>query len=231
MAAEPEQILVDGDIPVILRRSARARRMTLRVARAGGGVVLTLPVSASLSAGLGFAESRADWLREARSKMPVLRPVGHGTLLTVQGSVLRVTPGDVRSLRVEGDALIVPGARDAGPVVAAWLKQLARQRLVAACDHYAAMIDRPYHAITLRDTRSRWGSCTHDGRLMFSWRLAMAPRAVLDYVAAHEVAHLRHMDHSADFWRTTRALMPDYDIHREWLRKHGSDLQAWIFTR
>lgn len=230
MSAEPSQIVIDGDIAVSLRRSARARRMTLRVARAGGGVVLTLPVAATLAAGQDFAQSRADWLRKTRAMMPALRQVGLGVMLPVQGRALRVTAGAQRRVQVTEDALLIPQGRPAGPVVAAWLKHLARQRLVVACDRYAAMIGRPYRAITLRDTRSRWGSCTHDGRLMFSWRLAMAPDTVLDYVAAHEVAHLRHMDHSDKFWAATRFLMPDYDLHRTWLRQHGSDLHAWTFT-
>ena len=92
--------------------------------------------------------------------------------------------------------------------------------LRAACDRHAAALGRSYQAIVLRDTRSRWGSCTSDGRLMFSWRLAMAPLAVLDYVAAHEVAHLRHMDHSPRFWAAVAGLVPDYAQHRDWLRRH-----------
>lgn len=226
---QDDRFLVDGDIPVLLRRSSRARRMTLRVTRAEGQVVLTLPLRASLTEGRAFAESRAGWLRQVRAKMPPPSIVVHGALLPVEGFGLTVTPAPVRAVRVEGGQLLVPHGRPAGVVVAAYLKHLAHARLVPACDRHAARLGRKFRAISLRDTRSRWGSCTHDGRLMFSWRLAMAPPMVLDYVAAHEVAHLAHMDHSDEFWATTAHLVPDYRHHRNWLKQNGHDLMAWRF--
>ena len=222
-------ILVGGDIPVILRRSARARRMTLRVARAGGEVVLTLPNRASVQDGRAFAESRAEWLRRMRAQMPALQIAAHGVALPVEGQARLITPADERRVRLADGALMVPRSRPAGVVVAAFLKHLAHARLTAACDRHAAALGRKFRAISLRDTRSRWGSCTHDGRLMFSWRLAMAPPEVLDYVAAHEVAHLAHMDHSPAFWAATARLMPDYAQRRAWLRAHGHELLAWRF--
>ncbi|MTH33820.1 DUF45 domain-containing protein [Paracoccus limosus] len=228
--ATAQGFTVGGDIPVLLRRSARARRMTLRVTRAEGQVVLTLPLRASLSEGRAFAESRADWLRRVRADLPRAQIVGPGVLLPVEGQLLRITPAPLRAARIEGEALLVPGARPAGPAAAAFLKHLAHARLVAASDRHAARLGRGFRSISLRDTRSRWGSCTHDGRLMYSWRLAMAPPAVLDYVAAHEVAHLLHMDHSPAFWAATARLVPDWQEHRGWLRQNGTDLLAWRFA-
>lgn len=221
---------VGGDIPVLLRRSARARRMTLRVTRAEGQVVLTLPMRASLSEGRAFAESRTDWLRRVRADLPPARIVAPGALLPVEGRLLAITPAALRAVRIEGGALLVPQGRPVGTVVAAFLKHLAHARLVAAADRHAAALGRGFRSISLRDTRSRWGSCTHDGRLMFSWRLAMAPPEVLDYVAGHEVAHLAHMDHSPAFWATTARLVPDWQPKRAWLRQHGADLLAWRFA-
>lgn len=221
---------VGGDIPVLLRRSARARRMTLRVTRAEGQVVLTLPMRASLSEGRAFAESRADWLRRVRADLPQAQIVAPGVLLPVEGRLLRITPAPLRSTRAEGDLLLVPETRPTGASVAAFLKHLAHTRLVAASDRHAMQLGRGFRSISLRDTRSRWGSCTHDGRLMFSWRLAMAPPEVLDYVAAHEVAHLAHMDHSPAFWAATGRLVPDWQMHRAWLRQNGPDLLAWRFA-
>lgn len=225
-----ESFIVDGDIPVELRRSSRARRMTLRVSRSEGRVFLTLPARASLTEGRAFAQSRAEWLRRMRAELPPTCVVAHGVLLPVEGRLLRLTPATVRVAQLQGDALLLPQARPAGIVTAAWLKHLAHARLVAACDRHAARLGRPFRALALRDTRSRWGSCTHDGRLMFSWRLAMAPPQVLDYVAAHEVAHLAHMDHSAAFWAATGRLMPDYALHRAWLKRNGSELMRWRFV-
>lgn len=222
-------ITVDGDIAVALRRNARARRMTLRVSRVDGGVVLTLPPRVTDAEGAAFAASRAGWLRQARAAMPAGQVAAFGAALPVEGVPLALTPAPVRSARVEGGALLLPQTRAPGPVAEAWLKHLARDRLAASCDRHAAALGRGFAAITLRDTRSRWGSCTSDGRLMFSWRLAMAPPEVLDYVAAHEVAHLAHMDHSPRFWGAVERLLPGYAAHRAWLRRHGGGLMAWRF--
>jgi hypothetical protein len=106
---------------------------------------------------------------------------------------------------------------------------VARDRLAGACDDYAARLGKPYARITMRDTRSRWGSCTSDGALMFSWRLIMTPPEVLDYVAAHEVAHLAEMNHSPAFWAVVAQLCPGYAPLRDWLKREGGALQAIRF--
>lgn len=224
-----EAFIIGNGMRITCRRSARARRMVLRVPRDGGPVVLTLPAHVALSDGAAFAESKARWLLQAAERRPAPSIVRHGAALPVAGVPLVLAPAAVRAAAIAGDALLLPAGRPAGPVAQAFLKHRAMQQLRAACDRHAAALGRPYRAIVLRDTRSRWGSCTSDGRLMFSWRLAMAPPAVLDYVAAHEVAHLRHMDHSPRFWAAVAGLMPGYARHRDWLRRHGSDLMAWQF--
>lgn len=109
------------------------------------------------------------------------------------------------------------------------LKCLARDRLAEATDRHAASIGRQVRRITLRDTRSRWGSCTSEGNLMFSWRLILAPPEVLDYVAAHEVAHLVHMDHSRAFWAQVERLFPPHEPARAWLKREGTGLHRWRF--
>jgi predicted metal-dependent hydrolase len=125
--------------------------------------------------------------------------------------------------------LVVPGPGAAGPRIAAWLKLRARDALAPAVRRYAGMVGREAGVINLRDTRSRWGSCSSTGRLGFSWRLAMAPAEVLDYVAAHEVAHLVEMNHAPAFWDQVERLMPDYRRHRAWLRHEGGRLHAYSF--
>lgn len=223
-------ITIDNGMRILLRRSARARRMVLRVPRDGGTAVLTLPRHVPDSEGRAFAESRAGWLAEAVARVPGARLAVADAVLPVEGRGMRLTFAPVRMARIEGEALLLPQARPVGPVVQGFLKYLAQQRLAVACDRYAAALGRPFRMIALRDTKSRWGSCSADGRLMFSWRLAMAPPQVLDYVAAHEVAHLAHMDHSPRFWSTVEALMPGHAPHRAWLRRHGADLMAWKFS-
>ncbi|WP_246026749.1 M48 family metallopeptidase [Paracoccus luteus] len=229
MDGQGTDVVVAAGIAVAVRRSARARRITLRVSRADHAVTLTLPARLPQAEGLAFLRAREGWLRRALDALPPPALVVAGAIVPVGGEGLAVTPAAVRAPRVAAGALLVPSGRPPGASVEAFLKHSARADLARACDRHAAALGRRFTAITLRDTRSRWGSCTHDGRLMFSWRLAMAPAAVLDYVAAHEVAHLAHMDHSPAFWAAVGRLMPDYAERRAWLRQHGGGLQSWRF--
>lgn len=220
----------DPPLEITLRRSARARRFSLRVSRLDGRVTLSMPARAREAEALAFAREKEGWLRQAvRGAGETLR-VAPGMLLPFEGRQLTVAGAQVRAVRVDGDAILVPeGLSNVAPRVLAFLKLAARQRLQAASETHAAAIGRRFTRLTLRDTRSRWGSCTVDGRLMYSWRLIMAPPEVLDYVAAHEVAHLVEMNHSPDFWAVVAGLMPDYARHRRWLRTHGPALHRVDF--
>ncbi|MFV0291935.1 MAG: M48 family metallopeptidase [Paracoccus sp. (in: a-proteobacteria)] len=223
-----EQIEIDG-IKITVRRNVRARRMTLRVLRTGGDVVLTLPPRASLKAGREFVMSRSDWLRRTVATMPPVQKVDEGACLPVSGRGRQICIMPVNRVQIQDDILAIPLGKPIGPTIQAWLRHQAHAALREAVDRHAGKLGRQPRAISLRDTRSRWGSCTSDGRLMFSWRLAMAPPEVLDYVAAHEVAHMAHMDHSSRFWAQVESLMPGYTPHRAWLRDHGVGLQVWRF--
>jgi predicted metal-dependent hydrolase len=217
-------------IEITLRRSARARRFSLRVSQADGRVTLSLPARAQEAEAMAFAHAQEGWIRAALAKMPVLGVVGIGSVIPVQGRMMQVQSEAGRSIRIEGDALLVPGNPDrAGVRVATYLRVLARDRLAQATDHYAAAVGRRVTRITLRDTRSRWGSCTADGSLMYSWRLIMAPPRVLDYVAAHEVAHLIQMNHSAAYWAVVEQIFPGWQTERAWLKRQGGALQAYRF--
>ena len=220
----------DPPIEITLRRSARTRRFSLRVSRMDGRVTLTLPPRAREGEAMAFAATQEAWLRHALAGLPAVAGVTLGTEVPVEGRMLRMTAGAGRVVRIEGDALLVPGdAAQAGRRVQAFLKALARTRLAAASDRYAALVGRSFVAMSLRDPQSRWGSCTADGALMYSWRLVMAPPDVLDYVAAHEVAHLVEMNHSPAFWAVVARLRPDWQRQRDWLRTRGGDLQGYRF--
>jgi hypothetical protein len=218
-------------VEITLRRSARARRFSLRVSRLDGRVTLTLPAGAAEAEALAFARSKAAWIGTALENLAPLRPVRFGTALPFEGQALTITPGAVRAPRVAVPALLVPPDPERlAARLAAFLRLAARQRLQAACMRHAESLGRPFTALTLRDTRSRWGSCAADGSLMFSWRLIMAPPEVLDYVAAHEVAHLAEMNHSPAFWAVVARLCPGYAAPRAWLRRNGAALHAHRFT-
>jgi predicted metal-dependent hydrolase len=226
-------LLLSGfpEISITIKRSTRARRFSLRVSQSTGQVSLSMPMRAPLAEASAFARAQEGWIRAALARMPAVQRVAVGAEIPVEGRLLRIESGAGRSVRVEGDALIVPGdpARVAARV-AAYLKVRARDRLVAASDHYAAQIGRRVAQVSLRDTRSRWGSCTSDGSLMYSWRLIMAPPRVLDYVAAHEVAHMLEMNHSPRFWALVERLFPQWQVERAWLRREGGALQSIRFA-
>jgi predicted metal-dependent hydrolase len=226
--------LVHGNPPVALtlRRSARARRLSLRVSALDGQVTLTVPHGVSEAEALGFARSRADWLRQTLAAQPDRVDIVPGAILPVEGAMLRIAPGAGRQVRLAGDVIHVPGTGDMlAPRLRAWLRARARDRLAAASDLYAARLGLGYSRLTLRDTRSRWGSCSAQGALSYSWRLILAPPEVLDYVAAHEVAHLAEMNHSPAFWAVVARLRPDYAVPRAWLRREGAGLHRYRFDR
>ena len=227
------QHILHGNPPVTvnLRRSARARRISLRVSGLDGRVTLTLPKGVSEREAMAFAQEKADWLRGHVAKNPGEVAVGLGAVLPVAGHDRTIVAGNGRQVQLSEGAIMVPGASDRiGARLQGWLKAQARDRLAQASDHYATRLGRSYSGLTIRDTRSRWGSCSSRGGLMYSWRLIMAPPEVLDYVAAHEVAHLDQMNHSPAFWAVVQDLYGPYKEPRTWLRHNGSTLHRFRFT-
>lgn len=216
-------------VEVHIRRSARARRLSLRVSQLDGKVTLTMPDFTPTDEAGRFLRDHEDWIKKALANQKPVVPVRMGAELPVEGRMRRITAGTGRAARLFPDHIEAPEAR-VGPAVEALLKALARERLVTASSRYAEALGREFQRITLRDTRSRWGSCSYAGNLMYSWRLILAPGEVLDYVAAHEVAHLAHMDHSRAFWATVAELCPDYDTPRRWLRREGAGLHGYRFS-
>jgi predicted metal-dependent hydrolase len=217
------------DVEVRLRRSPRARRMSLRVSRLDGRVTLSVPPALKLDEAIAFLREKSDWVLGHLAERRAAVAVVPGAVVPVEGRSVTLCPASLRGPRIEDGRMLISAARPAGPQAVAYLKALARERLSGACDRHAAALGRRYRRLTLRDTRSRWGSCTCAGDLMFSWRLAMAPPEVLDYVAAHEVAHLAEMNHSPAFWQVVRDLCPDFAEHRGWLRHQGAELHRYRF--
>lgn len=227
----PQRHILPGGPEIALRRSVRARRYSLRVPSTGGLPILTIPASANPEEALRFALSRRGWLLRQLRARPERVTVSHGTWLPLQGHEVEIVPGRGRAIVRSGNLLQVPGPQDrVGPRVANWLKSAAAEALHHAAGHHAARLNRHVAKLDLRDTKGRWGSCSSAGRLMFSWRLVMAPEAVLDYVAAHEAAHLREMNHSARFWDLVAQLCPDHERQRMWLRDHGATLHRYDFA-
>lgn len=226
------QVTLPGNPPVeiTLRRNARARRISLRVSALDGRVTLSMPQRIRTDEALAFAEEKADWIRgHLAGRQAEIRPAIGGTI-DFEGQALPLVAGGRRAARMVGGAIEVAGPDHMVPArLKAFLKLAARRRLQDASARYAAALARTHGRITLRDTRSRWGSCTANGDLMYSWRLIMAPPEVLDYVAAHEVSHLVELNHSPAYWRVVEGICPGYAAARAWLRRNGHGLHRFRF--
>lgn len=232
---EPSELSVDGrSVPVLLKRNPRARRFIIRIDETGSRVVITLPMRASQKRAMEFARSQAGWIIDRLAAAPVAQPFIDGASLPVRAEAHRIvhTPqgrGVKAGYDAAGDRIIeVAGApTHLARRLGDWLKAEARRELVAASHAYAEALEVKFRRVSIRDPASRWGSCSAKGDLSYSWRLILAPSFVLRYVAAHEVAHLVELNHSARFWTVVRKLNPDVAAARRWMRLHGRDLHRY----
>jgi predicted metal-dependent hydrolase len=221
-----------GVIAVTLRRNPRARNYTLRIGGPSRPPTLTVPPRGSLSGARRFLDRHSAWLKRQVARVPATMAINEGAAIPIRGALHLIRHEPYRrwtgvSADTSGAVLAVSG--DAAHLrrrVVDYLKREARRDLEAAVlRHAAALRVRPTQ-MRVRDTTSRWGSCSHDGHLSFSWRLIMAPPFVLDYLAAHEVAHIVEHNHSIRFWRLVEQICPDRHRARAWLRTFGATLHA-----
>ena len=219
--------LPGGPARVAWRRSSRARRVSLRIDPRNGAVVVTLPPRAGRPAGMALLMTHADWVANRLAALPEPVRFADGAVVPLAGIDHRIThvPGGRGGAWVQDGAIHVAGAPEfLARRVLDFLRAEARRRLGALVAEKAALAELHPKRVTVKDTSSRWGSCAPDGSLAFSWRLVMAPGFVQDYVAAHEVAHLRHMNHGKRFWALVARLTPHSDAAIPWLRAEGARL-------
>lgn len=226
--APPRPLHVPGlSAPLELRESARTRRFTLRVDAPRGVIRVVVPMGVAEAETLSFVARHADWLRERAARLPRPMPFADGATLPILGAphVIRHDSGHRGPpLAAEGVLTVGGGAEFVARRVRDYLVKRARAEIVPRAHAKAAALAVRVAAVTLRDTKSRWGSCSAAGRLSFSWRLILAPEPVLDYVVAHEAAHLREMNHSPRFWALCAGLTADAAAGRAWLKAHGGGL-------
>lgn len=235
-AAEWIELMLDDEpLRVAVRRNAQARRLTLRVRAAARDVTLTAPPHVPLAFARDFVQRQREWVRVRLVRLPEKVLFEHGALIPLHGTPHRIIhcPQARGTVWVAPDADGRPALHVAGDAphlarrVQDFLKREARQALGAAVKIYTAALKVEVGRITLRDTASRWGSCSARGDLSFSWRLIMAPAFVQDYLAAHEVAHRLEMNHGPRFWRLVEQVCPNRREAEAWLRRHGSDLHRY----
>jgi predicted metal-dependent hydrolase len=224
---------------IAIIRHPRARRYTLRVRHASRDVVLTMPRRGSLRDARAFAEKNAHWIASRIAAIPESVPFADGETIPVRGIPHRIChrPGEHGTVWIEndpgGDALICVAGASAhlSRRVKDFLKSEARKALSAASRVYAAQIGVTIGRIGLRDSTTRWGSCSESGALSYSWRLIFAPSYVLDYLAAHEIAHRIELNHSDRFWALLDKMTPERERAEAWLNSHGNALHRYGCSR
>jgi predicted metal-dependent hydrolase len=219
-----------SEIGLIIRRSERARCILVQVGHLSGEVELVLPRGVPVGEGLRFAREKASWVQDRLRRVVAPVPLVEGAVFPILGEQVRIrhTGDALPAVARRGSEILVSGRREnLRGRVRDWLKWQARQEIAPRVVAKAAIVGKPHRRITIRDTQSRWGSCSHDGNLSFSWRLIFAPEFVLDYVVAHEVAHLREMNHGRRFWSLVQRMCSDSAASRTWLRRHAAELHRY----
>ena len=233
---ERTHVVADRELPLRIVENDRAKRLTLRIDAGGKGLRITIPPGLARGEVERFLDRHQGWLETKLAKVPDRPQVRPGIRLPLRGVPHLIVHEPGRGCTVtQGEedgapALLVHGERRHLPRrLADFLKREAKRDIEALVAKHTASVGRPAKAIRFKDTSSRWGSCTADGSLSFSWRIMMAPPTVIDYLVAHEVAHLREMNHGPKFWALCRELCPRSEEARAWLKRNGNALQAIQF--
>lgn len=229
-------LVVDGiEMPVQVSENSRARRLTLRIAPGGRSLKVTIPPHVGDQELDEFLARNRNWVAARLSRLPKTVAMAEGAVIPFKGIDHQIIHldrlrGIVEPKLILGEpSLLVPGEPHAiGRKLLNFLKSEARRELNQAVLTYSKLLDVRPKTVRITDTTSRWGSCSTTRTLSFSWRIIMAPPEVLHYLAAHEVAHLREMNHSDRFWNHVREICPGMETHKAWLRTHGTKLHAII---
>ena len=213
-----------------LKINPRAKRMALRVDVKKRQVNLVLPKRASMRDAYKFALEHKYWIREKIAEIPEAIPFEDGVTLSLLGESTKIIAAYDKDLKktsielINNELLVSTNKENPTPRIKRFIINLAKERLSALAHEKAEIAGKSIQKIDVKDTSSRWGSCSQDKKLCFSWRLIFAPYDAFDYVVAHEVAHLTHMDHSATFWNHCSDLCKDYSKGKTWMKRHSGEL-------
>jgi predicted metal-dependent hydrolase len=232
-AMQTNTVELDGQtVPLDVQINGRARNISVRIDERTGGVELVLPRFVAKAEGLAFVREKTHWILRQLRDLPPRVPFADGAVVPFLGEdhVITHRPEERGTVWLDPACAAINVAGDAPHVprrVTDWLKKQARHEINARANAAAAAVEKRIAKIQIRDTRSRWGSCSEEARLSFSWRLILAPENVLAYVVAHEVAHLVELNHSDRFWRLVDQLCPGNEPAKYWLKRHGASLHRF----
>ncbi len=218
------------DLPLRAVSPTACRRLSLRIDNKERKVVLNLPPRCSVRKALDFVEKNRDWIEAHLLAVPVSRQFSDGDVISFFGENLKIChcPKAKSGVVREGNVLKVSGEKEFLPRrVRDFIRNETHLKMRELSQQKAARIGCSVNRVTIKDTKSRWGSCSTLNNINYNWRIALAPVEAIDYLAAHEVAHLKHRDHSAAFWECVRSLSPYAESGRRWLKQNGRLLYAY----
>ena len=215
---------------LMIKINPRAKRMALRVDTHRRVVNLVVPKRGSLRSAYRFALEHEYWIRQKVAEMPEVINYQDGVTLTILGEKIKIKVNfDTKHKKTtveinDGTLQVTTNKKDPSSRIRRFIINHAKEHLTALSHKKAALINKKIHSVTVRDTSSRWGSCSSEQKLSYSWRLIFAPMDAFDYVVAHEVSHLQHMDHSPNFWHLCEDLSANYSRGKTWMKRHSQDL-------
>lgn len=218
---------------IVIRHSRRAKRLALRLDTQKQVFTLVVPEGINLNRAKAFAREHNEWIEQKLAALPRRIPFENGQIIPVLGTPRRIRISLDKTARRTNIRIcpreihVVTNQEHPDARIARFLKKEAKTHLEALSREKASLIKKTIRSVTVRDTKTRWGSCSQDKKLSYSWRLIFSPPEALDYVVAHEVAHLVHMDHSRAFWHLCKDLSADYKTGKTWMRKHGNTLMRY----
>lgn len=218
------------DFPIKVIKSPRAKRLTLRIDSKEHIPVLSIPPRCSQKQAVSFVQTHQDWIMESLKKLPQTQYFTSGQTITLFGKEILIqhAPEKRWGARIEKGILYVCGESNfTHRRVKDFIKKEAQKKFLTLSQKQAEKINCHINEVVIKDTKSRWGSCSSLNNINYNWRLALAPKEVIDYIVAHEVSHLAHQNHSAAFWKCVATLCPNYEIGQEWLKQHGKELYVF----
>ena len=218
------------DFPLKVIKSSRAKRLTLRIDNKERLPVLSIPPRCTQKQAIAFINLHHDWIISNLNKLPKLERFSSGQSISLFGKAIKIqhAPEKRWGARIEKGILYVSGDIEfIHRRVKDFIKKEAQIKFYKQTQQLALKIGCTVNDVVIKDTKSRWGSCSSLNNINYCWRLALAPQSVIDYIIAHEVSHLAHQDHSYEFWQCVKHLCPDYEISQNWLKEHGKELYIY----
>ena len=217
------------DFPLKVVKSPRAKRLTLRINQKERLPILTIPNRCSAKRAIDFVMGYKDWIEQSLNKIPQTQKFQDGSKITFFGKELTICHApQQRGSKEENGCLYISGQSEfLHRRVKDYLKRQARKELWTRSKALADKLGCPLKDVTIKDTKSRWGSCSSLHNINYNWRIALAPETAINYLVAHEVSHLLHQDHSHSFWKCVVELYPQAEAGKDWLHRHGKELYTY----